>query len=163
MEINMTTAIIKAKKADKKRKVLKGKFEVVGDEKRVRWLEEKFGKHCVRFEQTVLALARQLASEYQGGYWEFMEVKEGVVFEEECGQEGAVFLGLKGNEEFEISNQNSQSMTKMDGFGFGLYITFLAVNDLMWKFQGEEKFITYYHALKNVIIDYDIELYSLID
>ena len=53
---------------------------LVSDHERVRTLPRHFGSHLLEAESTVFAWLRELSADYEGAYWHFYELSNGVFY-----------------------------------------------------------------------------------
>lgn len=57
-----------------------GEIQVVADEDRMNFLPSQFGRHYLKFENTLFALAGKTLQGYKGGHWEFATTHSGTGF-----------------------------------------------------------------------------------
>ena len=57
-----------------------GEIQVIADDERMDFLPSQFGRHYLKFENTLFALAGKTLQGYKGGYWEFAITHGGTGF-----------------------------------------------------------------------------------
>ncbi len=95
----------------------------VKENNRLETLPKYFGRHFMTFEHFIYKHARNLSSDYCGGYWEFYTLSN-----------GGFFMSLSG-EMFDISVPGNGFSHTVDGSTFGIIVCLFALNHAAWTFN----------------------------
>ena len=126
------------------------KIKPLHERYRMNFLPKMCGNSFLMFETALYNIAGALSDNYDGGYWEFVQLKD-VQNGFYCFPDGAVF---------ECENNMNYASGFLDGRLFGLLVSLLALNSLAWKTQGsqQERFVNAFYGVKDKVFD---ELYDI--
>ena len=121
---------------------------VVPDCIRMDFLPAKFKGNInafLSFENAVYREAGKMCNDYEGGYWEFVESKEGNAF----------FMHPDSDDtSYTISNINTYQDYEVDGRIFGMLASWIVFSHASFAFEHKDPsasamFANYYHALRD--------------
>ena len=121
---------------------------VVPDSIRMDFLPAKFKGNInafLSFENAVYREANKMCNDYKGGYWEFVESKEGNAF----------FMHPDSDDtSYTISNINTQQDYEVDGRIFGMLASWIDFSHDSFAFEHKDPsasamFANHYHALRD--------------
>lgn len=128
---------------------------VVPESIRMHFLPAKFKGNInafLSFENGVYNQANKMCRDYDGGYWEFAECKDGNAF----------FIHPNGaDKSYTISNINTQQDYEVDGRIFGMLASWIIFSHASFAFEHKDPsasamFANHYHALRDAF-------YGLVD
>ena len=134
----------------------KSAIKIVKESNRLNFIPKHLGIFGVQhFENLVYAITEKNDKNYNGGYWEFAEVGDG-------------FFMYPSEERMYSAHSDYSICDTLDNIAFGMLVSFLALDQMMWELhrrgKDTDKIINQWHALKNMLLDYDAEqLYPIID
>lgn len=122
----------------------------------------------IRFETLVYDFAQNASEDYNGGYWDFVELPEVV-----NGQNLFFMFPKTSNpkKEFNCSHAENYYEGKMSDLAFGVACTLFALNTLAWAWAGKNNehsryYADQFHALKYWALDHipdGIEVHRILD
>lgn len=127
---------------------------VVSEKRRNPFLASKFNGSTmdgINFEGMISNASSKSCSDYNGGYWDFAELKDNDGF----------FMHLGEDERFIVSNNNYAKDYDVDGRIFGLMMSMIIYSHASFQFHESkpalsQKYAEYYHHLRN-------SFYGLVD
>ena len=126
------------------------KLKPLHERYRMNFLPKMCGNSFLMFETALYNIAGSLSDNYNGGYWEFVQLKDV--------QNG--FYCFPDDDAFECANNMNYASGFLDGRLFGVLVSLLALNSLAWKTKGiqQERFVNTFHGVKDKIFD---DLYQI--
>jgi hypothetical protein len=121
---------------------LKITAKIVSDRKRLGFLPGKMPKHYLRFERAVYHFARKLIPEYDGGYWDFLDLSNGGFYIRPSGDEKVTVCVIGNHFEGAVSSDAA-----------GIIVCMFALC-YMAEACEEDRLIDLYYLLRSAIKDH---------
>ena len=131
-------------------------FITVPENERLDVLPTYFGKHMMEFEGLVFDFARALLKEYDGGFWEFVEIP------------GGMFMYPDSEKEYTVVSPNYAEY-KLPCEYAGIVVTLCALSHLSFSMyerkEDPDNVSRFFYALRDFAFDgeYAKEICALID
>ena len=120
-------------------------FTEVADEQRLEVLPRGGGRHFLAFENVVYTIAERQVSDYQGGYWEFLQ------------EEGGVLGYMRPAKSRTWVVDTEYHSVEMSSDALGLALSVMAANQVMWALakdgilpRGNEQLSNLYYSLNDL-------------
>ena len=124
-------------------------FTKVAEDQRLEFLPRVVGRHFLAFENVVYTIAELQVSDYQGGYWEFLQ------------EEGGVLGYMRPAESRTWGVDTEYHAVEMTSDALGLALSVMAANRVMWALAkdgilppGNEQLSNLYHSLTELAYEH---------
>jgi hypothetical protein len=124
-------------------------FTEVADDQRLAFLPSVVGRHFMAFENAVYTIAERQVTDYQGGYWKFLQ------------EEGGSLGYMRPAESRTWIVDTEYQAVEMSSDALGLALSIMAANQVMWSLApdgilpcGNEQLSNLYHCLTELAYEH---------